>query len=301
MPRATSSASSFRPNREGKRVFAAGDGAFYWSTTHRTWLKCNVLSLNTDQDGKTLTYNLDCKSRVESWQMRHLEEPLDAPPDVSESPGGSFAVGMPVQCFNQVKKTWEDGIVCRRYQQNKIIVFDVDCGGSILRMLPASRLRLSRFAVGDQVEYWSTTSKAWLPAKVLRLCWARQSCDLDIKRGAPLANVRKVNEPVEMHKRTLEGHSAKAKNGRQPNGYPAPKSRAATRPTEREEETPFPASLAPPEGKKRKPEEAPLRRRKQMLEPREERPRKRRRDLDSDGGEYDNQAADVPKIPRRVN
>eukprot|EP00913_Durusdinium_trenchii_P020143 g18929.t1 len=65
MPRATSSASSFRPNREGKRVFAAGDGAFYWSTTHRTWLKCNVLSLNTDQDGKTLTYNLDCKSRVE--------------------------------------------------------------------------------------------------------------------------------------------------------------------------------------------------------------------------------------------
>ena len=34
-----------------------------------------------------------------------------------------------------------------------------DCGGTVLQMLPSRRLRLSRFAVGDIVEYWSATAK----------------------------------------------------------------------------------------------------------------------------------------------
>lgn len=177
----------------GKRAFAVGDVAYYWSTTHRSWIKTNVLSLNKDAAGVTLTYNLDCKSKVEAWQMRRLDEPRDVP-DVSENAGGGFAVGMPVQCFNQQEKRWCEGIVTRRYQHEKIIVFDVESKGHMLRMLPAGRLRLSRFAVGDTVEYWSATSKSWIHAKVMRLSWAKRTCDLDIKRGAPLANVRKVRE-----------------------------------------------------------------------------------------------------------
>ncbi|CAE7419015.1 unnamed protein product [Symbiodinium sp. CCMP2592] len=142
----------------GRRTFRAGDQAFYWSATHRCWLKTCVLSVNSDGD-KSETYNLDCKSKVESWQMRTVDEPRDGPPDCSEGAGGGFAVGMPVQCFNQQKRVWEDGIVVRRYQQDKIIVFDVDCKDSLVRMLPASRLRLSRFTVGDKVEYWSMNAK----------------------------------------------------------------------------------------------------------------------------------------------
>lgn len=180
----------------GRRTFRAGDQAFYWSATHRCWLKTCVLSVNSDGD-KPETYNLDCKSKVESWQMRTVDEPRDGPPDCSEGAGGGFAVGMPVQCFNQQKRVWEDGIVVRRYQQDKIIVFDVDCKESLVRMLPASRLRLSRFTVGDKVKYWSMTSKSWLAAKVLKLYWSKQTCDLDIKKGAPLANVRKVNESAQ--------------------------------------------------------------------------------------------------------
>eukprot|EP00439_Symbiodinium_sp_Y106_P075262 s589_g14.t2 len=148
----------------GRRTFRAGDQAFYWSATHRCWLKTCVLSVNSDGD-KSETYNLDCKSKVESWQMRTVDEPRDGPPDCSEGAGGGFAVGMPVQCFNQQKRVWEDGIVVRRYQQDKIIVFDVDCKESLVRMLPASRLRLSRFTVGDKVEYWSMNAKSWLAAK----------------------------------------------------------------------------------------------------------------------------------------
>ncbi|CAE7198446.1 unnamed protein product [Symbiodinium natans] len=196
--RSSASSAPGRTQTMGRRTFRPGDAAFYWSATHRTWLKTCVLSVNRDGGGdKSETYNLDCKSRVESWQMRTADEPRDGPPDCSEGAGGGFAVGMPVQCFNQQKRVWENGTVVRRYQQDKIIVFDVECKESTVRMLPASRLRLSRFAVGDKVEYWSMTSKSWLLAKVLKLYWSKQTCDLDIKKGAPLANVRKVNESAE--------------------------------------------------------------------------------------------------------
>ena len=36
-----------------------------------------------------------------------------------------------------------------------------DCKGHVIRMLPASRLRLNRLAVGDDVEYWSSSSKCF--------------------------------------------------------------------------------------------------------------------------------------------
>eukprot|EP00434_Breviolum_minutum_P003936 symbB.v1.2.003459.t1/scaffold194.1/size275082/20 len=124
--------------------------------------------------------------------MRRADEVREGPPDVSESGGGGgFAVGMPVQCFNHVAKMWEDGVVGRRYEQNKITVFDVECKGHVIQMLPASRLRLNRFTVGDDVEYWSATSKSWVPAKVMKLYWSKRLCDLDVKRNASLANVRK--------------------------------------------------------------------------------------------------------------
>lgn len=57
--------------------------------------------------------------------------------------------------------TWPEGLKVTFININPTsVILAEDCGGSILRMLPASRLRLSRFAVGDQVEYWSTTSKS---------------------------------------------------------------------------------------------------------------------------------------------
>ena len=42
--------------------------------------------------------------------MRRLDEPRSGPPDVSEGQGGGFALGMPVQCFNQQQKQWVEGI-----------------------------------------------------------------------------------------------------------------------------------------------------------------------------------------------
>ncbi|CAL1126917.1 unnamed protein product [Cladocopium goreaui] len=47
-------------------------------------------------------------------------------------------------------------------------------------MLPAGRLRLSRFAVGDTVEYWSATSKSWVQAKVNRTAAAHHSAGLGV-------------------------------------------------------------------------------------------------------------------------
>ncbi|CAJ1397266.1 unnamed protein product [Effrenium voratum] len=150
--------------------------------------------------------------------MRREDEPRESPPDCSEHAGGGFAVGMPVQCFNQNKKEWEDGNVTRRYQQDKVIVFDVDCKGSIVRMLPASRLRHSRFAVGDNVMYYSNHNKSWVTAKVQKIFWSKRTCDLDIKKGELTSAVSGRQAREGQRRRRPPGRPGKPGVGSHPRG-----------------------------------------------------------------------------------
>ena len=46
-----------------------------------------------------------------------------------------------------------------------------DCKGHVICMLPASRLRLNRLAVGDDVEYWSSSSKCFGESTPCRHLW----------------------------------------------------------------------------------------------------------------------------------
>jgi len=194
MSTSASSAAVANPGQaNGKHEFGVGANVLYWSATHKKWLKACVLSLN-DDDG--CTYNLDLKAKVGPSQLKRADDPddqIESPDTAGES---KFSVGMYVQCWNFPKQQWQEGTVSRRYKHDGMTVFDVDCKNSVLRTLPASRLRAARFAVGDQVEYWSSSAQQWLSAKVLKIVLAKQTCDLDIKMRAPLANVRKVEEPA---------------------------------------------------------------------------------------------------------
>jgi len=191
--------------------FAPGDSCWYWSLTKKKWLKTMVTSVNQEAGGD-VSYNLECKSKVEPYQLRHEDEDIDGPPDTPEDSIGIFAPGTHVQCWNQEKSSWQDGTVSRQYQHGKITVYDVDCISVVLRMLPAARLRLSQFSVGDNVEYWSDTASCWLPAKVLSVRWSKQLCDLDIKRRAHLSKVRKALQAEQAEQKS----TAFEPEGRQP-------------------------------------------------------------------------------------
>lgn len=218
-----------------ERKFVVGEDVQYWSSTNQEWLKACVLSLSTDAKGK-VRYNLDCKSRVDASQLRAVNESCNATPGTSDTrgapgtasnignnndsaegvqnskddPSNDYAVGASVQCWNLEHKKWQDGTISRQYQHSGITVYDVACKHSVLRMLPTSRLRLSSFQVGDLVEYWSKTAKMWLQATVMKLLWSKQVCDLDIKKGAPLANVRKLSAALKKGTLTSGGASEEA-------------------------------------------------------------------------------------------
>lgn len=204
--------------RSCEREYVAGEDVQYWSSTNQEWRKACVLSTVRDARGN-IRYSLDIKSKVEASQLRALSESRNAPPESSDAKGApgtanktrstndsvervqntngdpshGYAVGASVQCWNLEHKRWQDGTISRQYEHSGITVYDVACKQSVLRMLPASRLRLSSLQVGDSVEYWSKTAKIWLQATVIKLILSKQVADLDIKKGAPLANVRKAD------------------------------------------------------------------------------------------------------------
>jgi len=214
----SSGAAATPGNASSNLTFKVGDTVQYWSGTHRKWLKACVLSI----DSAGGNYNLDLKAKVGPSLIKSLEdddgdEPQaqQASPDSANAGASMFSVGMHVQCWNLQKQQWQQGTVSRRYQNDGVTVFDVDSENSVLRMLPASRLRLARFAAGDAVEYWSNSAQQWLRAKVLRIVWSKQTCDLDIKQRAPLSSIRKVEgseTPAEVrgdtHTELVEKHEA---------------------------------------------------------------------------------------------
>eukprot|EP00930_Biecheleria_cincta_P019993 TRINITY_DN15119_c0_g1_i1.p1 TRINITY_DN15119_c0_g1~~TRINITY_DN15119_c0_g1_i1.p1 ORF type:complete len:429 (-),score=86.64 TRINITY_DN15119_c0_g1_i1:379-1665(-) len=220
-----------------KPAFVVGEDVQYWSSTNQEWLKACVLSVSKDAKGR-IKYNLDCKSRVDASQLRAVSASCNGHPgssdaikaapvtanDGAEGDGNTkddsdgYELGASVECWNLEHKRWQVGMISRQYQHSGITVYDVACKQSVLRMLPASRLRLSRLQVGDLVEYWSKTAKIWLQATVVRLLWSKQVCDLDIKKGAPLANVRKLEAPPKQGtaaaSRSSEDAAAAAAQGR---------------------------------------------------------------------------------------
>jgi len=133
---------------------AEGDRVLYWSTTHKVWIRSIVVGISRYPDGTVLAYDLDCKAGAEPACVRKVEN-ISADERLREAASTNKVVTSP------------------QGPQN-------------------SPVEPESLSIGDRVEYCSLSSGKWLRSRVLKIYRKSGYCDLDIKRGAPLDRLRKV-------------------------------------------------------------------------------------------------------------
>jgi len=120
--------------------------------------------------------------------------PQTAEDQVQEGPL-CFAVGEHVKYLSESKGRWVEGVVLSRYEVNGTLMYDLNCkrGTRAEQLQPT----VGSFQPGAKVEYWSTSTHRWVPACLVRINRHTDRCDLDIKRGAFLGRIRRMQSPVE--------------------------------------------------------------------------------------------------------
>lgn len=203
-----------RVSPRGKAVAAAfgvGEAVRYWSATHGKWVECYVQRVNRGPDGSVASYDLTAKAQASIARVRHSSTDENAgPPDGKDavqrmsqaeisvliapppSAGPPFLldVGTKVQYFSDADSKWMDAVIEARHQKDGLDIYDLNCQKGVTAQ--KLRMTMSNFAVGQDVEYWSTSVDRWIPAKVLKIRDAERQCDLDVKPGAPAARIRKA-------------------------------------------------------------------------------------------------------------
>lgn len=213
------SASRLRPKPSEYRV---GEKVEYWSEAAGQWVVAKVVRVSL-QLGQC---DLDIKSGAKLGRVRRLSASEELP---------DFKLGDRVQYWSESKGRWLEAVVEGSHKRRGTKLYDLNCK----KCTPVSRLRLSPgsqptpFQPGEPVEYWSTSAKRWLPAKVLRLAAHLGQCDLDVKQAAAIGRLRR---PV----------PAGAGSQKAPKAAAASHSDRGSRVTlKRERQTPKAASLPP--------------------------------------------------------
>eukprot|EP00930_Biecheleria_cincta_P054550 TRINITY_DN4076_c0_g1_i4.p1 TRINITY_DN4076_c0_g1~~TRINITY_DN4076_c0_g1_i4.p1 ORF type:complete len:1241 (-),score=240.79 TRINITY_DN4076_c0_g1_i4:13-3735(-) len=175
--------------------FCIGEKVRYWSATHAKWVDAHVQRVYRAPDGDVVSYDLTKKAQAEIWRVRDASTPEDAPAPVEESVAPislsrGFQLDQQVQYFSETKEKWIDATVVLKYEKEGVLTYDLNCKMGV----PADRVRSAdvAYSVGEEVEYWSSSVRRWVPAKVLRLNLEAKQCDLSIKPGALLSRVRKA-------------------------------------------------------------------------------------------------------------
>lgn len=195
--------------------FEVGEEVRYWSSTYAKWVRTHVQRIHLNDLGIAVAYDLTHRAQAEVSRVRDATYPEHAPgPDaarasgsagpsqataaraeVQKSPRGHpFSEGELVQYFSETKGLWVDSLVEAGHRwEDGSITYDLSCKKGV----PAERIqeRQPTYSVGEAVEYWSSSSHAWVPAKVEALRLETKSCDLSIKPGAMLNRVRKLRAP----------------------------------------------------------------------------------------------------------
>eukprot|EP00930_Biecheleria_cincta_P041654 TRINITY_DN28589_c0_g1_i2.p1 TRINITY_DN28589_c0_g1~~TRINITY_DN28589_c0_g1_i2.p1 ORF type:complete len:515 (+),score=102.44 TRINITY_DN28589_c0_g1_i2:21-1565(+) len=194
--------------------FAVGEEVRYWSSTYAKWVRTHVQQIHLNELGVAVAYDLTHRAQAEVSRVRDATYPEHAPgPDarvsgtvgssqatgarteVQKSPRGHpFSEGELVQYFSETKGFWVDALVEAVHRaEDGGINYDLSCKKGV----PAERIqdRQLTYLVGEAVEYWSSSSHAWVPAKVEALRLETKSCDLSIKPNAMLNRVRKLRAP----------------------------------------------------------------------------------------------------------
>lgn len=111
------------------------------------------------------------------------------------APGGGFSVGDQVLYWSETRARWVQAAVeAKNALEENVILYDLTCK----RAVPSGRLR-PQFSPGEQVEYFSTGTGRWMPARVLRLRERHGQCDLTIKNKAPWEKLRRAPTAAVAH------------------------------------------------------------------------------------------------------
>lgn len=189
-------------------TFLIGAAVQYWSKQMSAWVEADIEG-RREVDG-VCVYDLSCKRGVPASKLRPSERRAlpnrvaraltaatsstdQAVAAASEQPSGiasssrSFAVGDTVHYLSGTNNRYVEAQVKRvQRRSDGSLVYDLTCK----KAAPANRV-FRAFKPGDRVEYWSASASRWLEARLLRIESKNGHCDLDIKKHAPLAKLRK--------------------------------------------------------------------------------------------------------------
>lgn len=176
-------------------VFAAGEQVQYWSETHKIWVDSEVEEVLL-VEGAVRAYRLSSKSNAHPARVRRppakKPETTGGAAGDASTPCAPMAAGDMAQYWSDTQQCWLEAVVLivRSESQGLGLVYDLSCK----RGVPPARVRPSpsRMRPGMRVEYWSVTTGNWVPARLLRVNGSQGTCDLDVKRGAPLARTRRL-------------------------------------------------------------------------------------------------------------
>jgi len=166
-------------------AFVVGERVEYWSGGIGQWVIGKVMKVNAHL-GRC---DLDIKSAAKMGRLRKL-----AAPEAGEA-SRSYKTGDRVQYWSETKGRWLEALVegCQTRRGAKL--YDLNCkkGTPVHRLRPSPSggvAAVATFRVGDRVEYFSSSSGRWLPARVVRLLANLGQCDLDVKQGAAIGRLR---------------------------------------------------------------------------------------------------------------
>lgn len=215
--------------RAGNEVYKEGDDVEYWSVSVKTWVPAKV----TKFDAAAQLCDLDVKPLAPAYRVRKAKgvPPPPPPPDPvlldkaelkqkrREAKEGKLAiiqaspykVGEQVQYKSETKETWVKTTVQDIRVKGGERLYDLDCkkGATEARLRHLPRVP-EGIEVGAEIEYWSETTKKWLPGKVVKIHLDQGTADLDIKPWAPFARIRPPTAETEELRRLAAEASAAA-------------------------------------------------------------------------------------------
>lgn len=151
-----------------------GELVLYLSESQGQWIPAQVLRYHAALG----LYDLDCKPGVPPDRIREQQAEV----------AGQFQIGEEVEYFCGAQQ-WVRARVERFSPVQQ--TYDLSCRIGV----PAARIRRAvqqtAFQPGEQVEYFSESAQRWIVAAVKRYDPYRGVYDLDVKDGAPAANVRR--------------------------------------------------------------------------------------------------------------
>mmetsp|Transcript_164840 Transcript_164840/g.316499 ORF Transcript_164840/g.316499 Transcript_164840/m.316499 type:complete len:925 (+) Transcript_164840:91-2865(+) len=165
--------------------FDIGERVAYWSGTHNQWMEARVTRQYFDASGHLMSYDLDVKRGAQAAKIRRLSQTGELPSDVDARPADE------TQHKSERSGDGQDRLGSKASADHPV----ANSEGGLPAQAPNEKHveSISRFQVGEHIEYWSDTYQQWMPAVVESVRKDGTTYDLDVKRGARDRKMRSIN------------------------------------------------------------------------------------------------------------